>query len=181
MLPLIHVALAPPRVPSDLLVVPGERIGKVRIGSLGIGLNLGASDGDRLSDRGYWSTWLGRGVSRLDVYSEVPAGHDPEGDDPILVVRVTGTSFRTAGGLGPGLAEARMRRAFPRARDVGTYRPPAGGPPIHLFDDVRGGFAFEVSKGGCLAVLVHPRGRGAQTVQYPVTRYLAEPLKTEHR
>lgn len=135
-------------------VVPGVSLGQIKIGAPGTTLaRLGRPYGGDAAMQKAWSTWLGKGSARLDVHTAVLR------DRPIVrVVRATSTSFRTTGGLGPGTSEAMWRRAYPGARDLGTYRPPSGGPPVHLFDDVRRGLAFEVQRGQCVAVAVHARG-----------------------
>lgn len=119
-----------------------------------------------------WGTWLGRGSTRLDVYTLVVT------ERPIIrVIRATSPSFRTASGYGPGTGETRMRRAFARARDVATYRPLDGGPPVHIFDDIAGGLAFEVQRGVCIGIAVHPKRKGLSSEMLGIATYLAQKLQ----
>lgn len=151
-------------------IVPGVSLGDVKIGALAESLTrLGRPYSGDTAMQKAWATWLGKGAARLDIFTSVRVDQST-----IRLVRATSPSFRTAGNLGPGVSERRIRRAFPRAKSVGTYRSPEGGPPVYLFDDVRGGLAFEVGRGRCLAVAVHEKGKEANASG--IRSYLAQRL-----
>lgn len=163
--------------PSDFRIIPGERIGKVRIGApVGTLSKLGRPSGGDSAMGKSFVTWLGRADDhprhRLDVFSSLT--QNAEAGKVILAIRVTSPSFRTAAGLGPGCSERAMRRAYPSAKDVENYRPPQGGAPIHFFDDTKHGFAFEMVKGHCLAVSVERKGSDGKAPTF--VGYLRSPI-----
>ena len=158
--------------PSDFRIVPGERIGKVRLGAPASSLSkLGRPSGGDSAMGKSFVTWLGRSGHRLDVFESLTP--DASAGKVILAVRVTSPRFRTTAGLGPGCSEQVWRRAYPAANDLTSYRPPSGGAPIHLFSDAKRGIAFEVVKGRCLAVSVQQKGDDMAGV---FTGYLDSPL-----
>jgi len=154
-------------------VVPGRSIGAINIGDPATSLkSLGRPYSGDAAMQKAWATWLGKGSARLDVYTVV------ESERPVVrVIRATSPSFRTASGLGPGVSEKRMRRAYPAARDVATYRPPGGGPPVHVFDDIEEGFGFEVQRGQCVGIAVHRASHGLNSEMLGVANYLSQKLQ----
>ncbi|RYG43284.1 hypothetical protein EON79_17265 [bacterium] len=154
-------------------VVPGESLGQIKIGDPATTLaKLGRPYAGDAAMQKAWATWLGKGRARLDVYTVV------ESDRPVIrIIRATSPSFRTASGLGPGVSEKRMRRAYPAARDIVTYRPPSGGAPVHVFDDIEEGFAFEVQRGQCVGIAVHRASHGLNSEMLGIASYLREPLQ----
>ena len=160
-------------------IVPGVRIGIARIGASTLSIeSLGEPKAFRARpNHGLWQSYSGATGHRLDVFGESLAVGDAV-DDRIAVVRVTSPSFLTSPrALGPGASERTMRRSYPRARSVGTYRAPGGTAPIHVFDDVRGGIAFEVLKGRCVAVAVHRRGVPVESKATGYRAHLAAAFK----
>ena len=161
-------------------IVPGERIGLARLGrpTLFLEDDLGRPTAEVVrKDRWMWQSWTSAGGKRLDVLSEATHTGDAV-EDEIRVVRATSPSFVTKRALGSGASERAMRRSYPRARDIGTYRPPGGGAPIHVFDDVKGGIAFEVLRGKCVAVAVHRRGSPLAAATIGYRAFLAAPLSS---
>ena len=149
------ILLAPLQTsPATTAIIPGQRIGRAVIDGTVASVGAGAPTRARGSDIGAWSTWV-VGGSRLDIWS---VEYGEEMVETVRIARTTSAGFVLPNGLRVGVSEARMRRAFPRAKSLGTYLPPWRGANVRVWDDVKGGLAFETVRGKCLAIAVHPRG-----------------------
>ena len=159
-------------VPPSQLIVPGESLGHIRIGAPVATLaRLGPAGAGDAAMMKSWTTWLGKSGARLDVFTSIVPGRQSE--KHVLEIRATSPYFRTDAGLHPGSSERAWRKGYPQAKDLQQYRPPSGGPPIHIFDDARRGIAFEVQKGRCVAVTIHRKGEATGSL----IAYVREPLQ----
>lgn len=114
-----------------------------------------------------WTTWVGKGGGRIDVYStRKPDDRSVRPDVTVEVVRATSPRFRLANGLHPGSSSAALRRAFPlaQAQSFGS---------IATWDDVRAGLAWEIKHDRVSAVLIHRPGK---PLNLSVGPYLGTPL-----
>ena len=87
----------------------------------------------------------------------------------IDLIRSTVARFKTSGGIGVGKTLDAIRKDFPDAA-------PVDGTPT-IFDDVKGGIAFEFSSAPighsiCIGVMVHPQGQSHIVTQEQVAEVL---------
>ena len=159
---------------GDWLIVPGSRIGKVRLGETRplealIGHPQACSDEAVGHGWDYWYTALKPGMPRyeLDVYLI----RTETADNQVEQVRITSPAFRTALGIRAGSTLAQIRRRFPRATLTARYdSSDLPGPSyvydrakndwvenlapsaakahhtIYVYDDVPAGVAFEIPR-----------------------------------
>jgi hypothetical protein len=163
------------------LIVPGERIGHVRIGesSDSVVRDLGepdSSDGAMGHVRMTWvgSDRVGQEPRRLDV----SASFDGNGAYHLVrQIRVTSSRFATREAIAPGTDLDAMRAAFPTARPVARFI--EGNADFVMYDDSVHGIAFEVRQGAaglsdrCRAIIVHTPGRSVLDEDLSSRRYLS--------
>ena len=152
------------------LVVPGERIGHLRIGGDASGLRR-SDYGDAAMQKS-WSTWIGKEGGRLDAFSAVDHVGARGAHYRIHLVRATSKSFRLRNGIHPGSPESSLRRNYPQAKAAGSYRAASG--RVALWDDVRRGLAWEAANGRVRALIVHRKGERLTATLIP---YLESPLQ----
>lgn len=160
------VRQARPKV--NLVVVPGMSIGNVwleqnteKLGFLG--------DAD-LSDAAMgkaWLTWyssnskLVNGKSELNVYTTYKDNEMKE--KVVRQIRVTSPDFKTADGIGTGMAFSEIQKLIPNLDYIGSFRNPGTSNPVELYDATTVGIAFEIENTGsdkiCIALIVHPKNR----------------------
>lgn len=160
-------------------IVPGERLGKVSIGETGesVAAQLGKPKLGDAAMGHFWSTWISHG-QYLDVYS---TRGEEDVEAHVRLVRATSPSFRTRDGLGPGSPERLVRKAFPAAKRVGSYREAPGKPPTIMFDDAAQGIEYEVRQGRCVAMAVHERGQSVNEQYAPLIAILKNRKASEGR
>ena len=149
-------------VKTDFLVVPGQSLGKARIGDslAGFTKTIGPADDGNAAMGKSISTWYGRDKeSKLQVYSVIDFGSADE-QPMIKAVRASSTAFRTAEGFGPG-SHLRELQANYDLYLVGKYLVSINGiqQNAHVYDDFSAGISFDISLDSlCTAVTVHPKG-----------------------
>ena len=153
-------------VNCDWLIVPGQRVGKVRLGTernkvmatLGQPKSVPGREGDAAMGH-IWTVWPGNHGHELDVYT-VRREDDSAGNPQNIVrqIRLTSPSFFTSTGIrvGESLGDVRAKdNKLSLVKD---------GPVLKIFDDVRHGIAFEFKKSNvtwrCAAITVHPKHSG---------------------
>ena len=161
-----------PASPGDWLILPGQRIGKIRLGETRRVDTIIGREGDaRDSASGRcWERWYapspkpGAPKHELDVYT---ARTDDGRSEPVEQVWITSPAFHTMKGIRVGSTLAQIRRRFPHVRAVAYYDRQGIHQPIYVYDDARGGISFEVprsprgrgSESPCQAIGIHPRGK----------------------
>lgn len=180
---------------ADARIVPGERIGPVRLGmSRAAALKaVGSKPASSAASGGY----------REDSFRWAPAGGRPPADATLGVISRGGRvvqvwashpACRTSAGLGTGSTFAAVRKAMPRlsVRDYAMIEEGGGGYVLLLFDDVRGGVAFTTGtqddqgtyealptlKPG--SVVVHPAGARALPFEYGLLGRPGKPFPGSH-
>lgn len=171
-------------VPTGSQIIAGKSIGSVQLGQDTelVYRALGKpATGDAAMGK-VWESWYtsGKPNNRLDIYSVRNFGANA-GQKPdhlyVRLVRVTSSWFSAAAAqpgaprIAVGSSLSAITRSFPAARMVKRYKydqPNAIG-PIFLYDDMKRGIAFEVSRGTkgeaslnnsrCVAVIIHAPGK----------------------
>lgn len=137
-------------------IVPGRSLGMIEIGKENKEAlpALGKATSEDGAMGRFWSTWVGKGGGRLDVYSH----RNDVGDRvPVEIVRATSPRFRLTNGLHPGSPASDLRKAYPGAKRAGFYTAADG--RVDVWDEPRKGLAWEVDpKRRTLALLVHRAG-----------------------
>jgi hypothetical protein len=146
---------------SDSGIVPGYRIGHVKIGQE-LPSFLGQPDHSDGAAGHVWSTWKGTTGNTLDVFGELgnAAGHLTR------LVRVTSNYFHTSSGVNTGDSWGSIHSHF-TASLVTTYDSTQFGRKLAIMDNKTKGIAFEltlnaanhVTNGSrCKAIWVHKKG-----------------------
>ncbi len=154
---------------GDLFIVPGKRVGQTPLGPQGrrtLDHMVKPYRSDAAMSQGYL-VWRAKsrsdGPYTLFIHTTSNGARDVKPLDGVTIdcIRVTSPYFVTrdmrepGDGLHVGSTLAQIRRRFPRAR-------PAAATPT-LYDDARGGIAFEFARPATLtsraiAVMIHPPG-----------------------
>jgi len=178
---LLAVAATPTPTPDDFLVVPGRRLGHLRLGTNAATLSqLGkASFGDAAMQKA-WGTWFGRrpadgsARSELDIYTALT--NNNVDNHKVQVIRATSPWFHLANGLRLGSSLEAIRVAHGPLPLAATYRLPDGA--HYLYDDVARGIAFEADTtaafGCCQALIMHAPGKPVMQNYLSMPQYLKE-------
>ena len=136
-------------------IIPGQRIGGVRIGYNTTTLaKFGKpATGDTAMQK-QWMTWYSTPPrdqpnavpAELDIYA-VPYPDGDGQDKGIEKARVTSSVFKLSNGIATGSSFARIKRAYPHAKLVKTYSTKKSNGPIEIYDDIKRGIAFEIYRG----------------------------------
>jgi hypothetical protein len=157
------------------LVVPGQSLGRVQIGAnpeKALATLGRPTYGDAAMGKS-WSTWVGKGGGRLDVYTVRDATGTSRERVTVHLARATSASFHLANGFKPGSSIKSLQRAYPAAKVTGSYKAPSG--TIRLWDDVQRGLAWEAAPNGrVLALIAHRKG---EPVTASLGPYLSSPLQ----
>ena len=145
---------------SNLLVVPGQRIGQTPLGPQGAQI-LAHMPKPYRSDAAMsqqYRVWVSPSADGhqdtlfIHTARNGVLGVKPLDGERIDVIRVTSPQFHTTSGIAVGSTFAQIRRRFPDGKAV-NYQPA-------IYDDARHGIAFEFAHAPtphsrCIALLVH--------------------------
>ena len=165
---------APATPDSAYLIVPGESIGRIRLGMPASELHalMGKADsGDAAMGKSlqFWISKDGR-QPRQYVAAYTVNKFDEAGSPPMVQqVQVTSPQFRTGSGLGPGNTLAEIRKEFRQVEPFAYYTNQKQ-QQVYLFDEQARGIAFEVTMPDsiCTAVTVHGKGTDVTGTYLPV-------------
>lgn len=169
-------------------IVPGKRIGGVRIGYNTTTLaKLGKpATGDAAMQK-EWMTWYSTPPrdqpnavpAELDIYAVLSPDGDGK-DKGIEEARVTSSVFKISNGISTGSSFTRIKRAYPHVKLIKTYSTKKSNGPIEIYDDVKRGIAFEIYRGRdgkaaagqCSAIIAHRPGSTADDGYLSLSGYL---------
>ena len=157
------------------MITPGKSVGEIKLGSNGDSppKSLGASINSEGAAGHIWETFKwNRGA--LDLYSVLAS----DGPHRVRQIRTTSSLMHAKGGVAAGKPLSLIRKQFPHLTRIATYTSSRFKKRTVLYDDVKHGIAFEVTRGKgrrvssanrCLSILVHAPGKRAdQQVLSPV-------------
>jgi hypothetical protein len=149
----------------DLLIVPGNAIGKVKIGMNTEALVKTFGEPD-LSDAAMgkaWFTWYNNknASSELDVYTAYTDSNMTE--KTVQLIRASSQNFTATDSVGIGTSFGEIEMKFPGLRYVSHYRKDSTGEILSLYADQKEGVAFEFAAvenhKKCLSVIVFDTSR----------------------
>lgn len=170
-----EVAMSAPTTPdSAYLIVPGESIGRIRLGMFAPKLRdiMGQADsGDAAMGKSlqFWISKEGR-QPRQYVAVYTVTNFDGTGSPPMVQqVQVTSPHFRTSSGLGSGSTLAEIRKEFSQMEPLAYYTNQKQ-QQVYIFDEQAQGIAFEITMPDsiCTAVTVHAKGTDVTGTYLPV-------------
>ncbi len=153
-------------VNASQLIVPGEGIGKIWLGTEAS--NLGALLGPpAMSDAAMgkaWLTWKGKrdehnNAAELNVFTAYK--DDSLQQKTVQQIRTTSPAFSTAGGLHVYSTLEAIRAEFPGMKKRAQYN--EDGRDIVIYDAQQEGIAFELATANeqqiCTGILIYPKGK----------------------
>jgi hypothetical protein len=157
------------RAPSPFELNPliaGERVGKITIGEdiESVNRTLGRSDSGDAAMGHAWQFWFAKGSragrTMLGIYSVL---NDSATHHEVREILVTSDRFVTAGKIGVGSSLDAIMKAYPGIALAATYKSPAAGGKVRVYDAIERGIAFEIipaatGSGRCIAVIIHRKG-----------------------
>jgi hypothetical protein len=152
-LALALIAQAAPAPPDPWLIVPGQSIGRIRLGEefQSIVAIFGRPNGRGEAAMGRaWSSWVGTSGHVVDIYTV--RGTDDSAAHPANFVRqiqVNSPTFHTAHGVHVGESFTEISRRVANLALANTNG------AMRLYDSVKAGLAIETQSGKCIAILVH--------------------------
>lgn len=148
---------------SDSMIIPGERLGKVRLGDEVSTLDiLGPADESDAAMGKAWLTWKGKrdehnNVTVLKIYTTYKDSRMME--KTIQQIRTTSSAFHTRGNNHVYSSLNTIRQEFPRLKKSATYK--EEGREFTIYDDVDEGIAFEIVNANgqmiCTGIIVHEK------------------------
>jgi hypothetical protein len=152
-------------VDTTELIVPGEGIGKVKLGEDVTLLNvLGSPDSSDAAMGKAWLTWMGKrdehnNIPQLNVYTTYADNNMQE--KTVQQIRTTSSRFFTADSVHVYSSLETIRQSFPLLQTVASYN--EDGKAILIYDAIKKGIAFEIAKAGnqeiCTGIIVHKKGQ----------------------
>jgi hypothetical protein len=150
----------PKAVPTGQLIVPGLRIGHIRLNASADSL-ITELRKPRFSDAAMgaqlliWNAWYKKVKYETATYSHRNMGMADDAVSYIKLIRTSSPRFKTADFLGAGSNLNDLMKRF----KLKKYPLPAAGPKgTWLYDDTTAGIGFEAdTTGKCVAVLVHEK------------------------
>jgi hypothetical protein len=143
------------------LVVPGQRIGKVKLGEEVSSLEvLGPADASDAAMGKAWLTWKGRrdehnNATELNVYTTYRDNTMKE--KTVQQIRTTSSSFSTANNIHVYSSLENIQQQFPLLKKTASYK--EEGRQVFIYDAVEKGIAFEIAGANnqqiCTAIIVH--------------------------
>ena len=166
--PAATVTASEPRSPkdstsSDQLIVPGQSIGKVRIGDADsiVIARLGKPDSSDAAMGKAWLFWISKNEAhdRTGIFTTRNMGSDDE-TAHVSQVFVSAPFFLTAEGVRTGTGLDLIRKAYPSLVQAAKL---SGGAVV--YDERARGIAFVIGgDGSCKAIVVHRPGVAAQAI-----------------
>jgi len=142
------------KVTADRLIIPGEKIGRIKINMNADTLwnIIGKPDKHDAAMGAQLMTWFTKHDStayQTNVYSHRNMGAKDEAISHIKAIRVTSPTFATNDGLHTGMSMDSIKKSFtPGHKNVNG-----------VYDDIKAGIAFEADiHNNCSAIIVHARG-----------------------
>ncbi|GAA3922964.1 hypothetical protein GO495_02355 [Chitinophaga oryziterrae] len=177
LLTFLITAVQPVIAQTAWRIEPGKYIGNTKLGVSGeeLGKQLGHPDGGDAAMGKAWSIWYSHKADNsldssryLAVYLSIGAvGSGNEGMH-VKQVRINTASFKTKAGIKVGSSYASVKKAFPHISRAAVYEDTMRHKRLELYDDVKGGIAFEIAGKVCTAVTVHESGESMNTyIQFP--------------
>jgi hypothetical protein len=129
------------------LVVPGQRVGKVKLGEEISSLEvLGPSDASDAAMGKAWLTWKGRrdehnNATELNVYTTYRDNTMKE--KTVQQIRTTSSSFSTANNIHVYSSLENIQQQFPLLKKTASYN--EEGRQVFIYDAVEKGIAFEIA------------------------------------
>lgn len=147
-------------------LVPGESIGKIKLGTNAAGLEqiLGKPDASNAAMGKAWLTWKGKrdehnNATELNVYTTYKDSTMQE--KTVQQIRTTSSSFSTADGLHVYASLEEIRAKFPGIKKRAHYS--EGGRNFVIYDEEKSGIAFEIAEANnqqiCTGIIVHQKGK----------------------
>ena len=169
------LAIATPPKPSTpdtaYLILPGERIGKVKVGMYGEDLTsmLGKPDSSDAAMGKALLFWTGEQPGHyVAVFTVTDFGGQVE--KPVVQqVQITSPRFLTTDSIGTGKSLAEIRQKYSPLRPLGYYQNEQR-QQVYIFDNQAQGIAFEVTLPDslCSAITVHPKGEEMADISLPL-------------
>jgi hypothetical protein len=152
-------------VDTTELIVPGEGIGKVKLGEDVSLLNvLGSPDSSDAAMGKAWLTWMGKrdehnNIPQLNVYTTYANNRMRE--KIVQQIRTTSSRFFTADSVHVYSSLETIRQKFPLLQTVASYNEDER--EILIYDVIKKGIAFETARAGnqeiCTGIIVHEKGQ----------------------
>lgn len=147
------------------LIVPGEQVGKVRIGEDVSALKvLGPPDKSDAAMGKAWLFWKGQrdehnNITELDVYTTYKDNTMQE--KTVQQIRTTSSQFSTANHIHVYSSLREIGQEFPEIKKLASYN--EEGRSFVIYDAVEKGIAFEIAKAGkqqiCTGIIVHEKNK----------------------
>ncbi len=167
------MAKAPPKPDSSYLIVPGERIGQIRLGETAelVNSKLGQPDSGDAAMGKALNFWINPDEKKVRQYVAVYfVRHLEKGQEALRTeqVQVTSPAFKTSGSIGTGSNIADIRQKYkltPLAYYTNTKQQ-----QVYIYDDVARGIAFEVTlpDSTCTAVTIHRKDENVVDTYLPL-------------
>jgi hypothetical protein len=151
---------------AEWLIVPGESIGRIKLGTDAAGLEkiLHKPDLSNAAMGKAWLTWKGKrdehnNATELNVYTTYKDSTMQE--KTVQQIRTTSSSFSTADSLHVYASLEEISAKFPGIKKRARYN--EDGRDIIIYDDKKRGIAFEIAGANkqqiCTGIIVHPKGK----------------------
>ncbi|WP_276499818.1 hypothetical protein [Pontibacter litorisediminis] len=154
---------------STYLILPGESIGKVKLGMPGSELTsiLGKPDSTDAAMGKALLYWL-NGQHYLVIYTVADFGGQDE-RPKVQQVQVNSPQFQTPDGIGTGKALPEIRQKYGRLKPLAHYQDEQQ-QQVYIFDAQQQGIAFEVTLPDslCTAITIHPKGQNVTDTYLPL-------------
>ena len=174
-----QVKLMPPDTTKPLqkqlvtaeLIVPGERVGTVSLGTNAEELEkiLGKPDSSDAAMGKAWITWNGKrdehnNATKLNIYTTYNDRSMQQ--KTVQQIRTTSAFFSTNSGLRVYSSLDTIRKEFPHIKKLAHY--PDEGRDIVIYDETQKGIAFEIAAAGpqqiCTGIIIHEKGNAVTDV-----------------
>jgi hypothetical protein len=146
----------------DFVIVPGHRLGSIRLGEEDAALAwLGAPDPNRgdAAMGHFWEVWPSKTTGNVVAIYSV---RDGGGGDETHVVQIVVTSpeFHTRSGVHAGMSLTEIRRHYPGLAQTSNPDDSGKTGSYAAYDDVQAGIGFQIylPTGRCTGIVVHDAG-----------------------
>jgi hypothetical protein len=160
---------------TEQLIVPGERIGKVKLGEEVSSLEiLGPPEASDAAMGKAWLTWKGNrdehnNATELNVYTTYK--DNTMKLKTVQQIRTTSSAFSTAKNIHVYSSLESIQQQFPMLKKRASYK--EDGREIFIYDAVEKGIAFEIARANdqqiCTGIIVHERNK--DVTQIYIMRY----------
>lgn len=160
---IVSVADTTP-VPANRLIIPGKSIGLTSLGQKNSELSkhLGpAAKGEAAMGGKTLLTWYSKPVihgtdtviNETEIYFTTQM--EEETESRVRHIRITSSFFATAQHISTGSTQDSIQKYFPGIKKIASYTSPKTKKQVLIYDDVKGGIAFEIENGKCVGITVH--------------------------